>query len=245
MKRKSAARGTVLALLVLTAQLMAGFAIGCGDFWQAPPNGTTAPTGGGGGTGSTASTTALTASSTSVAVGGSVSFTASVSPNAATGTVTFYNGGASIGTGTLAAGIATVTTSFPAAGSYSITANYSGDSTYAPSVSAGVTLTVTTAASITLTNITLDASDMTPALGHRVTMTATVSPFDTTGRITFYEITPFSIHSLGTATILSGTATVPAVFNSSGTHQVMAAYAGSTVYAASSTSDALRITIDQ
>lgn len=245
MKRRSAARGTVLALLVLAAQLLAGFAIGCGDFWQAPPNGNTTPTGGGGTTGSTTSTTALTASTSSVAVGGNVSFTASVSPEAATGTVTFYNGGASIGTGTLSAGIATVTTSFTAAGTYSITANYSGDSTYAASVSAPVTLTVTTAASVTYTNIALDVSDTTPVLGNRVTLTATLSPFDTTGRITFYEITPFCIHSLGSATILSGTATVPAIFNSSGIHQIMAAYAGSNVYAASSTTDALRITIDQ
>jgi hypothetical protein len=68
--------------------------------------------------------------------------TASVSPSAATGTVTFYNGTTSIGTGTLSAGTATLATSFITAGTQSLTAVYSGDGTYATSTSSVLTITV-------------------------------------------------------------------------------------------------------
>jgi hypothetical protein len=112
---------------------------GCGDFWQ-NPNGT-----GSGGT--TASTTTLAASSTTTTVGAAVTLTATVSPSAATGTVTFYDGTTSIGTGTLSSGTATLSTSFTAAGSQSLTATYGGSSTYASSTSVAVTVTVSAATS--------------------------------------------------------------------------------------------------
>jgi len=102
MNNKPDCTGMALMLLTLAvAPLLAG----CGDFWQAP-----------GSTGTTASTTTLTASTTTPAVGASVTLTATVSPPAGTGTVTFYSGTTSLGTGTLTSGTATLSTSFSTTG---------------------------------------------------------------------------------------------------------------------------------
>lgn len=60
----------------------------------------------------------------------SVTFTATVSPSAATGTVTFLDGATSLGTANVAAGVATFTTSALGLGTHPITAVYSGDTTY-------------------------------------------------------------------------------------------------------------------
>src|SRR5205823_2903648 len=66
-------------------------------------------------------------------LGQPVTITATVSPGAATGTVTFYDGATQLGTGTLSGGKATYTTSTLALGSHTIKASYAGDSTYATS----------------------------------------------------------------------------------------------------------------
>jgi hypothetical protein len=67
--------------------------------------------------------------------GQSVTFTATLSASAATGTVTFYDGSTSLGTGTLASGTASYSTSSLSIGSHSITAVYGGNSTYGSSTS--------------------------------------------------------------------------------------------------------------
>ena len=75
-------------------------------------------------------------------LGQSVTFTATVSPNSATGTVTFKDNGSELGIGTLSGGTATFSTSALSAGSHSITAVYTGDNTYAGSTSTTLTQTV-------------------------------------------------------------------------------------------------------
>lgn len=107
-------------------------AMGCKGFWDPPVS-----------TATTASTTTLAAANSSVAAGASDTLTATVSPSAATGTVTFYQGTTTLGTGALNSGTATYDATFSAAGSESITATYSGDSTYSTSTSSAVTITVT------------------------------------------------------------------------------------------------------
>jgi hypothetical protein len=67
--------------------------------------------------------------------GQSVTFTATLSPSAATGSVTFYDGSTSMGTGTLSSGTASYSTSSLSIGSHSITAVYGGNSTYGSSTS--------------------------------------------------------------------------------------------------------------
>jgi hypothetical protein len=129
-------RTAAFGLLLTLAPLLAG----CGDFWQNPGG-----TSGSGGT--TATSTTLSASPSAATVGDSITLTASVSPSAATGTVSFDSNSAPIGSGTLSSGTASTTTSFTTAGTYSLTAIYGGDSTYAQSTSSAQSVTVTAAAS--------------------------------------------------------------------------------------------------
>jgi len=82
-------------------------------------------------------TTSLTSSSNPAAVAASVTFTATVSPNTATGTVTFMDGGTALGAPVaLSGGQATYSSSTLATGSHTIMAVYSGDATFSSSSSA-------------------------------------------------------------------------------------------------------------
>ena len=67
--------------------------------------------------------------------GSNVTFTSTVSPGDASGSVTFKDGAATLGTGTLSGGQATLTTNSLSSGSHDISAEYSGDSNYGASVS--------------------------------------------------------------------------------------------------------------
>ncbi len=91
----------------------------------------------------TATATSLTASSSTVVQSVQVTLTATLSPSAATGTVTFYDGTSSLGSGTLTTGTATLSASFSTAGTHSVTAVYGGSSEYAGSTSSAVSITVT------------------------------------------------------------------------------------------------------
>ncbi|HUR37607.1 MAG TPA: Ig-like domain-containing protein [Terriglobales bacterium] len=93
--------------------------------------------------GTTPTTTALASSLNPSVFGSSVTFTATVSPAAATGTVSFKNGGVTIGTGTLPSGTATFSTSALTVATHPITAVYEGDPTYASSTSPTLLQTVT------------------------------------------------------------------------------------------------------
>jgi uncharacterized repeat protein (TIGR01451 family) len=88
--------------------------------------------------------TALSASATSLTFGTSVMLTATMSPSAASGTVTFTDVLASgpqtgqtvtLGTATLAGGSAVATFTLPAFGTNTVTASYGGDATYAADAS--------------------------------------------------------------------------------------------------------------
>jgi hypothetical protein len=133
---KAMRTAAAMASTLLASQLVLLLA-GCGNFWE-PPGGTS--------TGTTASTTTLSASNTSITAGSSDVLTATVSPTAATGTVSFLNNGTQIGTGTLSSGTASYTATFSSAGTESLTAEYEGNSTYASSTSTAVSVTVTAAA---------------------------------------------------------------------------------------------------
>src|ERR1039458_9704657 len=80
--------------------------------------------------------------------GSSVTFTATVTPIAATGTVTFKDGSTTLGTGTISSGTATYSTSALAAKSHSITAAYGGDTNDSASTSPTLTQGVNPATTI-------------------------------------------------------------------------------------------------
>ncbi len=83
----------------------------------------------------TPTTTTLTASPSTPQYGDPVTLTASVSPAAATGTISFFDGPVLLGSGAVSNGGATLVTSTLSAGTHSITAIYNGDTIYASSAS--------------------------------------------------------------------------------------------------------------
>ena len=92
------------------------------------------------------STTTALASSLNPSVSGqNVTFTATVSPNTATGTVTFKDGSTTLGTGTLSSGSATYATTGLSVGSHTITAVYGGDANNTTSTSNGLSQVVSVA----------------------------------------------------------------------------------------------------
>ncbi len=168
--------------------------------------------------------------------GASVKFTATVTPSAATGTVTFKDGSTTLGTGTLSSGKTTFSTSALAVGSHSITAAYGGDSNYNSSTSSALIQTVNKAN----TTVTLASSANPSAYGSSVKFTATLSPSAATGTVTFKD----GSTTLGTGTLSSGKATFSTSTLVVGSHSITASYGGSTNYN-SSTSSALTQTVNK
>jgi hypothetical protein len=164
-----------------------------------------------------------------------VTFTATVSPSAATGTVTFYNGSTAMGTGTLSGGVATYTTSSLPVGSNSIKATYGGGGGYNASTSLVLTQTVQN-----VTTTTLSSSSNPSTYGNSVTFTATVTPSTATGTVTFYN----GSTKLGTGTLSSGKATYSTSTLPAGSDSITADYGGDTDDTASNSS-ALSQTVHQ
>src|SRR5206468_5027726 len=96
-------------------------------------------------------TTGLVSSLNPSNAGDSVKFTATVSPSAATGSVTFKDGSITVGAVALSAGSASLTTSSLSAGSHNITAIYSGDGAYNGSTSGTVVQVVNTTTKLNTT----------------------------------------------------------------------------------------------
>ncbi len=139
-----------------------------------------------------ATTTTLVSSAPGGAIqGATVTFTATVTTlgtNPPTGTVNFNDGNNQIGSGTLStvgtAQVATFSTTTLAIGTHSITAIYAGDTNNAGSTSTPVSQVITAVTTTT----TLTSSNLSPAYGAAVTLTATVATTGThkpTGTVTF------------------------------------------------------------
>jgi hypothetical protein len=90
----------------------------------------------------TATTTSVSSSLNSAYAGSPVTFTATISPSAPDGTVTFMDGSTTLGTAPVSGGQAQFSTSSLNLGTHSVTALYSGDTTYAASASAPFTETM-------------------------------------------------------------------------------------------------------
>ncbi|WP_422928206.1 beta strand repeat-containing protein [Singulisphaera sp. PoT] len=186
------------------------------------------------------STTTVNTSSSSIVFGQSVTLTATVSRSGTgsatpTGTVQFFSGSTSLGTGTLTNGTATLQSSAIPTGTNSITAVYQGDSTFASSTSAAITISVTQASTLT----TLTANPTASSLGQTVTLTAAVTAVSPgsgtpTGTVTFSN----GSTTLGTATLSNGVATLTTTALPLGTASITASYANTTNFASSSSSAA-------
>jgi hypothetical protein len=177
-----------------------------------------------------ASSVTLASSANPSSYGPSVTFRATVSPAAATGTVQFLDGATSLGTVTIAGGSASLAISTLAVGAHSITAVYSGDASYTVSTSAALAQTADKAAS----SVALTSSLNPSTAGQSVTFTATVSPSAATGTVQFLNGTT----SLGTVTLAGGKASLALSTLASSVHSITAVYGGATDYA-TSTSAAL------
>ena len=179
------------------------------------------------------SSVALLSTQNPSTTGQSVTFTATVSGGAASGTVTFKDGGTDVGTGSLSGNVATFTTASLSLGDHSITAVYPGDGNLTGSTSAPVTQTVNQAATTTA----VAPSDNPSVLGQSVTFTATVSvtsPASGTpsGTVTFYD----GLASIGTGSLSSDTATFSTAALSVGNHTITAVYAGDANFVGSTSS---------
>jgi hypothetical protein len=181
--------------------------------------------------------TALTSSASPSTYGQAVTFTAAVSPTDGGGTVSFSADGKTI-SGCSAQSLslvsgsyqATCTTSALTGGSHTILASYSGDTNYSGS-SATLTQTVSPKPATT----TVKSSDNPSTYGHAVTFTATVSPTDGQGSVTFTSGTGTSETTLCPAqglTLVKGAyqATCTTSKLAASTTTITASYSGDTDY---------------
>ena len=189
-------------------------------------------------------TTSLAVSSSTVNVGTSVTFTATVldeDDEPVEGlTVTFKDGGSSLGTGTTnSSGVATLSSSGLAAGNHSVTAETSEDNTYSGSTSTAVTVTVNKLA--TSTSLSLGSNTIYVDGSTTATATVTSGGNGVNGlTVTFKDgSTP-----LGTATTnSSGVATYTISGLNAGNHSITAVVTENSTYAAS-TSSAVTLTVN-
>lgn len=168
-------------------------------------------------------TTSLTASPNPSNAGQSVTFKATVSPNAATGSVTFYDGSTSLGSPTLSNGSASISTTKLTVGYHNITVFYSGNNNYAGSTSNVVVQKVKGKTACTWTSKPTTVSFGKPctfSIQIGVQSPGTGNP---TGIVTFYD----GGKTLGTGSLgTDGFAQISISSLSKGTHSIIAAYAG-------------------
>jgi hypothetical protein len=165
-------------------------------------------------------------------------------PGAPSGKVTFMEGTTVLGTGIIDAnGHASLTISTLGLGTHNIIASYAGDSHFATSSSAPLSVKVV-APTLTPTAVTWVGPVSTAVLHQPVTLTVDVAPAKgpgaPSGKVTFMEGTTV----LGMGTIdAHGHASLAISTLAVGTHDIIATYAGDSTFASSaSTALALKIT---
>jgi Big-like domain-containing protein len=175
-----------------------------------------------------ATATTLGSSPNPSTFGESVTLTATVSPSAATGTVTFSDGSTSLGTASVgASGVATLSTSALSVGTHQLTATYNGDANYSTSTSSALTQTVNSGATATTTSVV--SSDNPSVYGDSVKFTATINFSSATGSVTFKD----GATSLGTISVVSGQASLSTSSLAGGSHSITAVYSGDGSFAGS------------
>jgi hypothetical protein len=127
-------------------------------------------------------TTVLASSANPSVFGQSVTLTATVSSMAATGSVTFFDGGAVLSVQPLQNGQAAYSSSVLSYGAHSVKALYNGDGTFGPSSS-----TIMQTVGGPLPAAVLSSSANPSVFGKNVTLTATITPATAFGNVTFYD----------------------------------------------------------
>ena len=169
--------------------------------------------------------TGLQSSANPSALGSSVTFTASVTGDAAqpTGNIRFFDGTTLLGTvATNASGTAIFATSVLSLGSHAITANFTGDAEDSPSTSLVTTQVIQNSAVVALTS---NAPSI--QVGANVILTANVSASGAqpTGVVVFYDGTT----TLATVSLSTTGAAVSTISTlAAGTHMLSAVYKGDT-----------------
>jgi uncharacterized repeat protein (TIGR01451 family) len=157
-----------------------------------------------------ATATSLSSGKNPALFGQPVTFAASVSPAAATGSVSFFDAATLLGSANLNSGLASLTLSNLAIGNHQITAVYGGSATYGTSTSTGITQVINASADL---SVTQTASSSSIAVGRRLTYTVVVanSGPNTATSISLTDILPSSVSlnsAKSTQGVCSGTATV-------------------------------------
>lgn len=157
-------------------------------------------------------------------VGDSLTFTATVTPASATGSVMFFDGVAAISSDIpLVGGSASLTISSLSAGAHSITAQYSGDATFNAATSAAWSQTVNTPKANPTISLVLSAGTNPSVFGDALTFTATVTPGSATGTVVFFDgAAPIS----GNIPLTGGTASFSKSALGAGAHSITAQYSG-------------------
>jgi hypothetical protein len=167
-----------------------------------------------------ATKTALSVAGTPVA-GNRLTFTATVSGNAPTGTVVFNDGSTSLGSASLNAGTAIFATTGLGVGNHSITADYLGQGNNNASISAPLTVLVAPAA----VNVHISSSLNPSRVGEQVTFTVTTS---STGGVPAGTVTLRDGNAaLGAPKpLVQGSVAITATFLGAGSKQISAHYTG-------------------
>ena len=191
-----------------------------------------------------ASRVTLTSSNLNPVAGEPVTLQAAVTVTAPSiepvkGSVKFYAGTKVVGTAATVSGVAALTSSTLPVGAYDLTAAYPGTTRILPSTSDPIATTVTK----TPSSVTLTSSNANPTVGQSVALTATVTvPAPSTepvkGSVQVYAGTKL----LGSATTVSGVASLTTTKLPLGAYGLMAKYVGTTRISAS-TSDPVPTTV--
>lgn len=164
-----------------------------------------------------ATTTSVSSSVNPSNAGQSVTFTAALTPPAATGSVQFSIDGSPAGSPVaVIQGFATFSTSSLTVGNHTVTAAFTGTGIYANS-----TGTLSGGQNVSAETTTTVSSSVNPSIvGQSVTFTATLNPSDATGAVQF----KIDGNNFGVVTVSGGTATFSTSALAPGNHNVVAVF---------------------
>ncbi len=165
------------------------------------------------------SVTAVTSSLNPATYGSAVTFSATITGNTPTGTVTFKDGSSTLATASVSGNLATYTTSTLIAGNHTISAAYAGDGNNTASVSPTLSQTINKAT----TTVAVVSNLASTTKGQALTLTATVSGGSSaSGKVNFVDGTT----TIGSATLTNGSASFTTSTLAVGSHLIQAVYAG-------------------